>query len=155
MKWSEKAERPVSLARFEDELSAHSYLEKILWPEGPVCPRCGSHGRIGKLDGASTRIGAHKCYVCRRIFSVTHGTIFSSSHVPLHKWLQAIYLTDGGTKPMRPHHLQRVINVSFKTASGMLRRLAEAASAADEDAPSHGPMANPSNRREHPNRDCP
>jgi Mn-dependent DtxR family transcriptional regulator len=47
--------------------------------------------------------------------------------VPLHKWLQAIYLTEGGTKPMRPHHLQRILNVSFKTATTMLRRLQDAA----------------------------
>ncbi|MBS0517108.1 MAG: transposase [Proteobacteria bacterium] len=115
------------LARFADELSAHRYLEGILWPDGPVCPRCGVRGRVGKLNGASTRLGAHKCYACRRSFSITYGTIFSSSHVPLHKWLQAIYLTNGGTRPMRPHHLQRILNVSFKTASAMLRRLEEAA----------------------------
>lgn len=121
------ATRQDSLARFADELSAHRYLEGILWPDGATCPRCGTQGRIGKLDGASTRLGSYKCYACRRTFSLTHGTIFSSSHVPLHKWLQAIYLTEGGTKPMRPHHLQRILNVSFKTATTMLRRLQDAA----------------------------
>lgn len=120
-----------ALAPFEDELSAHQYLEGILWPNGPVCPRCGAHGRVGKLNGASTRLGTHKCYACRRSFSITHGTIFGASHVPLHKWLQAIYLTEGGIKPMRPHHLQRIINVTFKTASMMLRKLEEAASTED------------------------
>ncbi len=115
------------LSRFADELSAHQYLEHILWPNGPHCPRCGVHGRVGRLNGASTRLGALKCYACRRTFSVTHGTIFSSSHVPLHKWLQAIYLTDGGTKPIRTHHLELILNVSFKTASGMLRKLKQAA----------------------------
>jgi transposase-like protein len=120
-------ERYESLAHFADELSAHQYLEGILWRDGAVCPRCRAQGRIGKLDGASTRLGSYKCYACRRSFSLTHGTIFSSTHVPLHKWLQAIYLTKGGTKRMRPHHLQRILNVSFKTASTMLRRLEEAA----------------------------
>jgi transposase-like protein len=117
----------AALARFADELSAHEYLERILWPDGVRCPHCSGQGRIGKLNGASTRIGAHKCYSCRKTFSVTHGTIFKSSHVPLHKWLQAIYLTEGGTKPMRPHHLQQILNVSFKTASFMMRRLRKAA----------------------------
>lgn len=122
------ATRSESLARFADELSAHRYLEGILWPDGATCPRCGTQGRIGRLDGASTRLGAYKCYACRRTFSLTHGTIFSSSHVPLHKWLQAIYLTEGGKKPIRPHHLQRILNVSFKTAATMLRRIENAAS---------------------------
>jgi transposase-like protein len=115
------------LARFANELSAYEYVEHILWPNGPKCPHCGSEERVGKLNGASTRIGAYKCYNCRKTFSVTHGTLFSSSHVPLHKWLQAIYLTEGGTKPMRPHHLQQILNVSFKTASSMIRRISEAA----------------------------
>lgn len=126
------ARMQASFARFKDELSAHRYLEGILWPNGPVCPRCGTRGRVRKLDGATTRIGAHKCYACRRIFSVTYGTIFSASHVPLHKWLQAIYLTRFGTVPMRPHHLQQIIDVSFKTASAMLRKLAEAATSSDD-----------------------
>jgi len=115
------------LARFANELSAYEYVEHILWPDGARCPHCGRQGRIGKLSGASTRIGAYKCYDCRKIFSVTHGTLFSSSHVPLRKWLQAIYLTDGGAEPIRPYHLQQIINVSFKTASFMMRRLAETA----------------------------
>jgi len=121
------------LARFADELSAHRYLETVLWPDGMECPRCGSHGRIGKLNGESTRVGAYKCYACRKSFSVTYGTLFSSSHVPVHKWLQAIYLTDGGTRPIRPHHLQQILNVSFKTASSMLRRLTAAAAHLEAD----------------------
>jgi transposase-like protein len=121
-------------ARFADELSAHRYLEKILWPDGMRCPRCGSEGRIGRLNGDSTRVGAYKCYACRKSFSVAYGTLFSASHVPVHKWLQAIYLTDGGTKPIRPHHLQQVLNVSFKTASSIIRRLSEAAAELDDPA---------------------
>jgi transposase-like protein len=115
------------LARFADELSAYEWIETILWPNGAKCPHCGSEGRIGKLNGASTRIGTYKCYNCRKTFAVTYGTIFAASHVPLHKWLQAIYLTDGGNKPMRPHHLQQILNVSFKTASSMMQRISEAA----------------------------
>ena len=115
-----------ALGMFADELSAHRYIERLLWPEGVGCPRCSST-RVGKLDGASTRLGTYKCYGCRKAFSLLHGTVMSSSHVPVHKWLQAIYLTEGGTKPMRPHHLHRILNVSSKTASSMIRRIAESA----------------------------
>ena len=115
-------------ARFTDELSAHKYLEGILWPNGCSCPRCGS-GRVGKLNGSTTRLGTYKCYSCRKAFSITHGTMFHGSHVPLHKWLQAIYLTEGGTRFVRPSRLEKILNVSFKTASLMMQRLSEAAAA--------------------------
>ena len=121
------------VAAFADELAAHRYLERLLWPKGPVCPHCGAGGRIHKLDGASTRIGAHKCYSCRRIFSITYGTIFEHSHVPLHKWLQAISLTDGGKRRIRPFHLSKIIGVSNKTAMTMLLRLEDAS----KRAPAH------------------
>ena len=105
MKSPQNLEAQDTLARFANELSAHQYLEKLLWPNGCVCRRCGVSGRIGKLNGASTRIGTYKCYACRKSFSVTLGTLFESSHVPVHKWLQAMYLTDCGARPIRPHHL--------------------------------------------------
>ena len=116
-----------ALALFADELSALHYLEGLLWPNGVSCPHCGSAGKVGKLNGETTRLGTYKCYVCRKHFSVLHGTLMSASHVPAHKWLQAIYLTEGGTKLMRPFHLHRILNVSFKTAASMMRRIGEAA----------------------------
>src|SRR5512135_1322390 len=115
------------VAAFTDELRAHQYLESIMWPNGPTCLRCGARGRIGQLDGATTRIGTYKCYACRKIFCITQGTIFERTHVPLHKWLQAIYLTDGGSKAIVPYHLARIVNVSFKTATTMLEKLTAAA----------------------------
>jgi transposase-like protein len=124
-----------ALALFADELSALRYLERILWPNGVCCPRCGHHGKAGKLNGASTRVGTYKCYNCRKTFSVLHGTLMSASHVPAHKWLQAMYLTEGGTKPIRAHHLGRILNVSFKTAASMMRRLESAAARMDSTDP--------------------
>ncbi len=121
---------------FIDELSAHRFVEGILWPDGPTCPHCGAQGRVGRLDGNSTRLGAYKCYACRRIFSITYGTVLSGAHVPLHKWLQAIYLTDGGTRPVRPSHLAKILNVSQKTATMMQRTLTGKASmSADRTTP--------------------
>jgi transposase-like protein len=124
-----------ALALFADELSALRYLEQILWANGACCPRCGHHAKVGKLNGATTRVGTYKCYKCRKAFSVLHGTLLSASHVPAHKWLQAMYLTEGGTKPMRAHRLGRILNVSFKTAASMMRRL-ESAAAKMEDVDS-------------------
>ena len=117
-----------ALAIFADELSAHRYLERMLWPDGLSCPRCHST-RVGKLNGASTRLGTYKCYGCRKAFSLLHGTVMSSSHVPAHKWLQAIYLTDCGTRSVPTQYLQQILNVSFKTAASMMRRIGEAAAA--------------------------
>ena len=120
------------LALFADELSALRYLEGILWPNSAHCPHCGQVGKVGKLNGASTRVGTCKCYNCRKTFSVLHGTLMSASHVPAHKWLQAMYLTEGGTKPMSARHLCRILNVSFKTAGSMMRRLESAAAKTDD-----------------------
>jgi transposase-like protein len=133
-----------ALAMFADELSAHRYLERLLWPNGVYCPYCGST-KIGELNGASTRLGTRKCYGCRKMFSILHGTFMSGSHVPAHKWLQAIYLSDCGTRPVRPHHLQQILDVSYKTACSMLRRIGEMADslspAPTTSAPSLAPRA--------------
>jgi transposase-like protein len=118
---------PPALACFEDELSALAYFEKIVWPNGRVCPRCGLAGRIGRLDGRSTKVGTFKCYACRRNFSITRGTIFDSTHVPLHKWMQAIYLSAGSAGSVRASQLARIIDVSFKTAVRMMKKLEDAA----------------------------
>ena len=112
----------ISLAHFANEQSAHDYVERLVWPNGPKCVRCG-HDEVSRLNGATTPLGTLKCRSCKKKFSVTHGTVFSRTHVPLHKWLQAIYLTDGGADFVRPHHLANILNVSFKTAAYIVRRL--------------------------------
>ena len=77
---------------FTDEAAAYDWVEARVWPEGPICPHCGGVDRIGKMEGKSTRIGAYKCYQCRKPFTVKVGTIFEASHVPMHLWLQAMFL---------------------------------------------------------------
>ena len=114
-------ESPV-LEAYADELSAHRLLESILWADGQTCPRCGVRGCGRKLGGRS-RPNCFKCYSCRHIFSIRHGTVFEKSRVPLRKWLQAIYLTDGGNLAIRPYRLAAIIGVSRPTAIAMLRRL--------------------------------
>ena len=66
----------LSAPHFHNEKAAYAYVEARVWPEGPVCPHCGGYERIGKLSGQSTRIGVHKCYQCRKPFTVKVGTIF-------------------------------------------------------------------------------
>ena len=78
---------------FHNEDAAYSFCESRLWPAGPLCPHCRSTGeKVGKLKGKSTRRGTYKCYACLRPFTVKIGTVFESSHLELHLWLQAIYL---------------------------------------------------------------
>ena len=73
--------------RFRNEAAAYAWVEAKLWENGRLCPHCGVIDRSGPLNGNSTRIGVYKCYACRKPFTVKVGTIFESSHVPMHLWL--------------------------------------------------------------------
>jgi transposase-like protein len=108
---------------FHDDRAAMAYLEDILWPNGPVCPHCGAADRIYELTGDSTRAGLRKCGHCRKQFTVTVGTVFESSHVPLRKWLQAFYLLTSSKKGISSHQLHRTLGVSYKTAWFMSHRI--------------------------------
>jgi transposase-like protein len=116
----------LSDRHFHNEAAAYRYIEKRVWPNGPVCPHCGGTDRIGKLKGKSTRIGVHKCYQCRKPFTVKVGTIFESSHVKLHLWLQAIFLMASSKKGISSNQLHRTLGVTLKTAWFMTHRLREA-----------------------------
>jgi transposase-like protein len=147
--WSDEVAEPKldpnireALAMFADEISAHRYLERLRWPDGVWCPHCRG-AKVGKLEGASTRLGTYKCYSCRKQFSLLHGTVMSASHVPTHKWLQALYLTECAAKPMRTLDLCRILNVSFKTASSMMRRISEAADYLCPVSTTRAPSPNP------------
>ncbi len=111
---------------FRDEEEAYRYVERRVWPEGPVCPRCGTFDRIGRLSGVSTRVGTYKCYRCRKPFTVKIGTLFQSSHIPLHKWLRAIFLLTTSPHPPKWQHLCKVLEVSPKTAMFMTQRIERA-----------------------------
>lgn len=116
----------LSAPHFHDEEAAYAYVEKRLWPEGPVCPHCGGVERIGKMGGVSTRIGAYKCYQCRKPFTVKIGTIFEASHVAMNVWLQAICLIAGSKKGISSNQLHRTLGVTLKTAWFMMHRIREA-----------------------------
>lgn len=111
---------------FHNEEAAYQYVEGKLWPAGAVCPHCGVIGRAGKLQGKSTRIGVWKCYDCRKPFTVKVGTIFESSHIKLHLWLQAIFLISSSKKGISSNQLHRTLGITLKSAWFMSHRIREA-----------------------------
>jgi transposase-like protein len=94
--------------------------------ERPVCPHCGGVERISKMGGKSTRIGAYKCYQCRKPFTVKIGTIFEASHVPMRHWLQAIFLMSSSKKGISSNQLHRTLGCTLKTAWFISHRIREA-----------------------------
>jgi transposase-like protein len=116
----------LSDKHFHDEAAAYRFVEARVWPDGPICPHCGGVERIGKMGGRSTRIGTYKCYQCRKPFTVKVGTIFESSHVPLHMWLQAIFLMASSKKGISSNQLHRTLGVTLKTAWFLSHRIREA-----------------------------
>jgi transposase-like protein len=107
--------------RFPDAESARVYLEGRLWPNGAVCPECKSGERITTRKG-----GYYRCNACPLDFTVRTGTIFERSHVPLHKWVYAMYLLVTARKGISSLQLSKEIGVTQKTAWFMLSRLREA-----------------------------
>jgi len=116
----------INAKHFQDEEAAYKYVEERLWPDGPVCPHCGSTERITKLKGKSTRTGVHKCNACRKPFTVKVGTIFEQSHIPLRVWLQAIHLMCSSKKGISSNQLHRILGLTLKTAWFMSHRIREA-----------------------------
>lgn len=107
--------------------AAVEYLENLRWANGRVCPHCGvvdseerEHYRIKRK--ASTR-KLWKCFSCRKQFTVTVGTIFEDSHIPLNKWLLAFYYLCASKKGMSALQLQRMLHVSYKSAWLMCHRI--------------------------------
>jgi len=108
-----------------NEEAAFAHIEAWLWPDGPVCPHCGTIGEATRLKGKTTRPGLWKCRSkeCRKPFTVRMGTIFESSHVPLHIWLQAIYLICSSKKGISTRQIQRMLQCSMKTAWHLTHRI--------------------------------
>jgi transposase-like protein len=119
------AANPQSQA-FTNGDAAREAMEAIMWPDGPTCPRCGSLDHIGKVGGASARAGLYYCGECKRQFTVTVGTIFERSKVPLSKWWLAVHLMASSKKGMSAHQLHRMLGVTYQTAWFMEHRIREA-----------------------------
>lgn len=124
---------------YQNAEAAREHLESIQWPTGPVCPHCGNvdRARIKKLEGKSTRPGVYKCNECRKPFSVTVGTVFERSKIPLHKWVAATHLMAASKKGISAHQMHRMLGVTYKTAWFMEHRIREAMAVSPKD---RGPM---------------
>ncbi|MGE0154185.1 MAG: IS1595 family transposase [Reyranellaceae bacterium] len=114
----------LSAPYFHNADAARERLEALVWPQGPYCPRCGGFDRITPVKG--TRPGVRRCGPCKREFTVTVGTVFERSKVPLHKWFQAAHLLASSKKGISAHQLHRTLQVTYKTAWFMEHRLREA-----------------------------
>ena len=121
----------------QDEAAAFEHIEGMLWPDGPVCPHCGVIDSAYSLNGVRSkpskknphgkvRHGLKKCKDCGKQFTVRMGTIFESSHIDLHLWLQAIHLVTSSKKGISANQLHRVIGVTLKTAWFLGHRIREA-----------------------------
>jgi len=106
---------------FPDQETARVYLEGRLWPNGPRCPVCGLGERI-----TARKEGFYRCNQCKEDFTVRTGTIFERSHVPLHKWIYAMYLLVTARKGISSMQLAKEIGITQKAAWFVLHRLREA-----------------------------
>ncbi len=120
----------IELAQhFSNEDAAREFMEKLRWPEGPVCPHCGEINNSYRLEpkpskkGTHVRKGVWKCAGCREQFTVTVGTIFEDSHIPLNKWLLAYHLLCASKKGMSAHQLHRMLKVTYRSAWFMAHRI--------------------------------
>jgi transposase-like protein len=111
---------------FSDEDEARALLEDMRWgKDGAVCPHCGGTEpyKITPKAGSKTRKGLYKCRACRKQFTVTVGTVFEDSHIPISKWLLAIHLLASSKKGISAHQLHRNLGISYKGAWFMAHRL--------------------------------
>jgi transposase-like protein len=127
----------ITAPRYTNADAARSHLEGLYWPNGPVCPHCGSND-AKRLEGKSHRAGLVQCNACREQFTVTVGTVFERSKVPLHKWLLCNHLLVSSKKGMSAHEIHRLLGVTYKTAWFMCHRI-RAAMAPTNPAPLGGP----------------
>ena len=112
---------------FSDGDKARELLESLRWPDGPVCPHCGN-SEAYKLEAkpeskTAVRTGVYKCKKCRKQFTVTVGTIFEDSRIPLSKWLAAIYMMCASKKGVSAHQLHRELGITYKSAWFMCHRI--------------------------------
>jgi transposase-like protein len=113
---------------FSDETAARELLESMRWPNGPECPTCGQTETVYRMQAKAGskrpgRPGLLRCRACKRQFTVTVGTIFEDSHIPLSKWLLAIHLLCSSKKGMSAHQFHRMLGVTYKSAWFMAHRL--------------------------------
>ncbi len=113
--------------QYSDNDKARALLESLRWPKGPVCPHC-QFNEIYKLKPKAAskkpaRNGVYKCAACRKQFTVTVGTIFEDSHIPIGKWLMAMFIVCSSKKAVSAHQLHRMLKITYKSAWFMAHRI--------------------------------
>lgn len=112
---------------YTDDEAARKHLESLLWPDGPICPHCGTVDEATLMKGKTTRAGLYNCRACDKPFTVTVGTIYESSKIPLHKWVYATHLMTASKKGISAAQLHRMLGFgSYRTAWFMAHRIREA-----------------------------
>jgi len=115
----------LSRPEFHDETKARAWLEAELWPNGPACPHCGTVNEATLLKGKTHRAGLYQCNACREPFTVTVGTLYERSHIPLHKWLAVTHLMMASKKGISALQISRMLGFGYKTAWFMCHRIRE------------------------------
>jgi transposase-like protein len=108
------------IRRLGTDEACRAHLESVRWPDGPICPRCGS---MNDASAVSTRPGLYRCRACNKQFTVTVGTTLEGSHVPLRTWYLAMYIMLSAAKPISAMSLSRQLEIQYRTCWHMLRRL--------------------------------
>jgi len=114
-----------SAKHIQSEDAARAYIERLRWPKGPICPHC-SEKKIYRLNVKNTTRKLFKCAKCRKQFTVTVGTIFEDSHIPLTMWLQAIQMYCSSKKGFSAHQLHRMLGITYKSAWFLAHRIRHA-----------------------------
>jgi transposase-like protein len=123
---------------FHDDEAARVWLEAELWPHGPVCPHCKEVSKATQLHGKAHRPGLYQCNACREQFSVTVGTLYERSHIPLHLWLAVTHLMMASKKGMSALQISRMIGRPYKTVWFMCHRVRESLKASPDLPPMGG-----------------
>ena len=123
---------------FHDEAKAREWLEARIWANGRFCPHCGAVKQSTLMQGKSHRPGLYQCNVCREPFTVTVGTLYERSHVPLHKWLAATHLMMASKKGISAMQVHRMLGISYKTAWFLCHRIRESLRDSKLDMPPLG-----------------
>jgi transposase-like protein len=110
---------------FHDETKAREWLEARVWKAGRACPKCGVVDQSTLMKGKTTRPGLYQCNACREPFTVTVGTLYERSKVPLHKWLAVTHLMMASKKGMSALQISRMIGLSYKTTWFLCHRIRE------------------------------
>ena len=133
----------LSRPEYHDADKAREWLEAELWPAGPICPHCGATNQatalVKRKEGSEQRTGLYQCNACREQFTVTVGTLYERSKVPLHKWLAATHLMVASKKGMSALEIGRLLGLSKKTAWFLCHRIRESMRGTKLEAKLGGP----------------